>query len=171
MSEDWNTKYGTRRVRRDPPTLEEAIFAAVGITDDQEAQAEIASALMGLPLRTGARRGEEDQPRRGAIGHPRNHRRARRAALRRGRAPRDKALRQRQAHRHLRLWRSSPRGHSHDWNRIERDDLESHPLIFSLSMIASENRRPIRLPAGYPQQHPPIGAIEVRDRRAWPRPA
>ena len=49
MSEDWNTKYGTRRVRRDPPTLEEAIFAAVGITDDQDAQAEIASALMGLP--------------------------------------------------------------------------------------------------------------------------
>ena len=33
MSEDWNTKYGTRRVRRDPPTLEEAIFAAVGITE------------------------------------------------------------------------------------------------------------------------------------------
>ena len=50
MSEDWNTKYGTRRVRRDPPTLEEAIFAAVGITDDQEAQAEIAAALMGLPV-------------------------------------------------------------------------------------------------------------------------
>ena len=50
MSEDWNTKYGTRRVRRDPPTLEEAIFAAVGITDDQEAQAEIAAALMGLPF-------------------------------------------------------------------------------------------------------------------------
>jgi hypothetical protein len=50
MSEDWNTKYGSRRVRRDPPTLEEAIFAAVGITDDQEAQAEIAAALMGLPL-------------------------------------------------------------------------------------------------------------------------
>jgi hypothetical protein len=50
MSEDWNTKYGPRRVRRDPPTLEEAIFAAVGITDDQEAQAEIAAALMGLPF-------------------------------------------------------------------------------------------------------------------------
>jgi len=49
MSGDWNTKYGTRRVRHDPPTLEEAIFAAIGITDDQEAQAEIASALMGLP--------------------------------------------------------------------------------------------------------------------------
>lgn len=50
MSEDWNTKYGTRRVRRDPPTLDEAIFAAVGITDDQDAQAEIAASLMGLPL-------------------------------------------------------------------------------------------------------------------------
>jgi hypothetical protein len=49
MSEDWQTKYGLRRVRRDPPTLEEAIFAAVGITDDLEQQAEIASALMGLP--------------------------------------------------------------------------------------------------------------------------
>jgi hypothetical protein len=52
MSEDWNTKYGTRRVRRDPPTLEEAIFAATGITDDQEAQAEIAASLMGMPLET-----------------------------------------------------------------------------------------------------------------------
>lgn len=50
MSEDWNTKYGPRRVRRDPPTLEEAIFAAVGITDDQEAQAEIAASLMGMPF-------------------------------------------------------------------------------------------------------------------------
>jgi len=50
MSEDWNTKYGTRRVRRDPPTLDEAIFAAVGITDDQDQQAEIAASLMGLPL-------------------------------------------------------------------------------------------------------------------------
>ena len=50
MSEDWNTKYGPRRVRRDPPTLEEAIFAASGITEDVQAQAEIASSLMGLPL-------------------------------------------------------------------------------------------------------------------------
>ncbi len=50
MSSDWNTKYGPRRVRHDPPTLEEAIFAAIGITDDQEQQAEIAAALMGMPL-------------------------------------------------------------------------------------------------------------------------
>ena len=52
MSEDWNTKYGTRRVRRDPPTLDEAIFAAIGITDDVEAQAEIAASLMGMPIET-----------------------------------------------------------------------------------------------------------------------
>jgi hypothetical protein len=52
MSEDWNTKYGTRRVRRDPPTLDEAIFAAVGITDNVEAQAEIAASLMGMPFET-----------------------------------------------------------------------------------------------------------------------
>jgi len=50
MSEGWNTKYGTRRVRRDPPTLEEAVFAAIGITDNQAAQAEIAASLMGLPV-------------------------------------------------------------------------------------------------------------------------
>ena len=50
MSEDWTTKYGKRRVRRDPPTLDEAIFAATGLIDDPKAQAEIAAALMGLPL-------------------------------------------------------------------------------------------------------------------------
>ena len=50
MSQDWNTKYGPRRVRRDPPTLEEAIFAATGITEDQNEQAEIAASLMGMPL-------------------------------------------------------------------------------------------------------------------------
>ncbi len=50
MSEDWNTKYGPRRVRREPPTLEEAIFAAAGITEDQGEQAEIAASLMGLPI-------------------------------------------------------------------------------------------------------------------------
>ena len=52
MSEDWITKYGPRRVRRDPPTLDEAIFAAVGITDDLEQQADIAASLMGMPYDT-----------------------------------------------------------------------------------------------------------------------
>lgn len=50
MSGEWNTKYGTRRVRHDPPTLDEAIFAAIGITEDLDQQAEIAASLMGLPV-------------------------------------------------------------------------------------------------------------------------
>lgn len=49
MSATWNTKYGTRRVRRDPPTLMEAIAAAQGLTDDVDAQAGIAAELMGMP--------------------------------------------------------------------------------------------------------------------------
>jgi hypothetical protein len=50
VGEAWNTKYGPRRVRRDPPTLQEAIFAARGLTDSLQAQAEIAASLMGLPV-------------------------------------------------------------------------------------------------------------------------
>lgn len=46
MSTTWKTKYGPRRVRHDPPTLEEAIFAARGLTDDVEQQIEIAAGLM-----------------------------------------------------------------------------------------------------------------------------
>jgi hypothetical protein len=46
MSTTWKTKYGPRRVRHDPPTLEEAIFAARGLTDDIEQQIEIAAGLM-----------------------------------------------------------------------------------------------------------------------------
>lgn len=46
MSTTWKTKYGPRRVRHDPPTLEEAIFAARGLSDDVEAQVEIAAGLM-----------------------------------------------------------------------------------------------------------------------------
>jgi hypothetical protein len=45
----WKTKYGPRRVRVEAPTLEEAIFAAQGLTDDPAEQTEIAAALMGLP--------------------------------------------------------------------------------------------------------------------------
>jgi hypothetical protein len=45
----WNTKYGLRRVRHDPPTLEEAIFAARGLTDNVEDQVEIAAGLLELP--------------------------------------------------------------------------------------------------------------------------
>ncbi len=36
-------------LRFDPPSLEEAIYAAQGLTDDIDGQAEIAARLMGLP--------------------------------------------------------------------------------------------------------------------------
>lgn len=36
------------RVRREPPTIEEAIVAAQGLTDDVPAQIEIAAGLMGV---------------------------------------------------------------------------------------------------------------------------
>ena len=49
MSKTWNTKYGPRRVKNDPPTLQEAIFAARGLTDDPQSQIEIAASLMGVP--------------------------------------------------------------------------------------------------------------------------
>src|SRR4051794_33541501 len=45
----WKTKYGPRRVRSEAPTLEEAIIAAQGLTDEFNAQVEIAASLIGLP--------------------------------------------------------------------------------------------------------------------------
>ena len=36
-------------MRFDPPTLDEAIFAAQGLSDDVDGQTEIAAMLMGLP--------------------------------------------------------------------------------------------------------------------------
>ncbi len=50
MSGVWHTKYGPRRVRHDPPTLDEAIVAAQGLTDQVQQQAEIAAALMNVPV-------------------------------------------------------------------------------------------------------------------------
>lgn len=46
----WKTKYGKRRVRQEAPTLEEAIAAAQGLSDDLDEQAYIAGSLMGLPI-------------------------------------------------------------------------------------------------------------------------
>ena len=45
----WKTKYGPRRVKVDAPTLDEAIVAAQGLSDDIDEQAEIAASLMGVP--------------------------------------------------------------------------------------------------------------------------
>ncbi len=46
MSEIWDTKDGRRRVRRDPPTVEEAVLAAQGLSDELSEQAEIVASLM-----------------------------------------------------------------------------------------------------------------------------
>lgn len=45
----WMTKYGPRRVRREAPTLDEAIAAARDLSDRLVDQAEIAASLMGAP--------------------------------------------------------------------------------------------------------------------------
>ena len=50
MSTTWKTKWGTRRVRKEPPTLEEALIAAEAMANDAEQRAEIASQLMGVPV-------------------------------------------------------------------------------------------------------------------------
>lgn len=49
MGDVWNTKYGKRRVRHEPATLEDAVFAAQGLTDDLEGQIEIACSLIDMP--------------------------------------------------------------------------------------------------------------------------
>jgi hypothetical protein len=49
MTDVWDTKDGRRRVRRDPPTLEDAVLAAQGLTDDVDGQVEIVMSLMHVP--------------------------------------------------------------------------------------------------------------------------
>jgi hypothetical protein len=64
MNDIWETKDGRRRVRRDPPTVEEAVVAAQGLTDNPKEQVEIVASLMevtvdearGAVLRMGQRR-------------------------------------------------------------------------------------------------------------------
>jgi len=50
MSGSWMTKWGSRKVRHDPPTLEEAFIAAASLTEDFAQKIEIAASLMGLPV-------------------------------------------------------------------------------------------------------------------------
>jgi hypothetical protein len=49
MSNAWKTKYGKRRVKNEPPTLDDAIFAAKGLASNLQQQVEIAASLIGLP--------------------------------------------------------------------------------------------------------------------------
>src|SRR5258708_20336301 len=46
----WKTKWGVRRVRRDTPTVEEALIAAESLAADPAQRAEIAATLMGVPV-------------------------------------------------------------------------------------------------------------------------
>ncbi|MGH6671999.1 MAG: hypothetical protein ACRECV_08500 [Xanthobacteraceae bacterium] len=48
MNEVWDTKDGRRRVRRDPPTIDEAVLAAQGLTDELNEQADIVASLMAI---------------------------------------------------------------------------------------------------------------------------
>jgi hypothetical protein len=50
MGKTWMTKWGSRKVREIPPTLEEAFAAAECLTDDLAEKIEIAASLMGLPV-------------------------------------------------------------------------------------------------------------------------
>jgi hypothetical protein len=79
MSDAWNTKYGRRRVRRDPPTVEEAVLAAQGLTDEIKEQIEIVASLMevsvdearGTVLRMGPRKDVNRVTVAGPAGSPR----------------------------------------------------------------------------------------------------
>lgn len=50
MTARWSTSYGPRRLRHEPPTLEEALYAAEGLADDAEQQVAIAAELMAVPV-------------------------------------------------------------------------------------------------------------------------
>jgi hypothetical protein len=79
MSDVWDTKDGRRRVRQDPPTLEEAVLAAQGMTEEVAEQIEIVVSLMdvsadearGAVLRFGQRKDVSRMTIAGRSGAPR----------------------------------------------------------------------------------------------------
>jgi hypothetical protein len=79
MSDVWETKDGRRRVRRELPTIEEAVVAAQGLTDDLKEQMEIVASLMeikpeearGIVLRMGQLKEVNRVTVTGRIGAPR----------------------------------------------------------------------------------------------------
>jgi hypothetical protein len=68
MSLRWMTKYGARRVRVELPTLEDALFAAEGLTGDTHQQIHIAAALMQVPEEQA--RAEAERLRKDRAGRP-----------------------------------------------------------------------------------------------------
>jgi|SRR5579872_5124869 hypothetical protein len=79
MTDVWETKDGKRRVRRDPPTVEEAVVAAQGLTDEIKQQIDIVASLMeitpdearGAVLRMGQRKEINRVTVAGRVGAPR----------------------------------------------------------------------------------------------------
>jgi hypothetical protein len=79
MTDVWDTKDGRRRVRQDLPTVEEAVVAAQGLTDELKEQIEIVASLMqisseearGVVLRMGQRKDVNRVTVTGRIGAPR----------------------------------------------------------------------------------------------------
>ncbi len=79
MTDVWETKDGMRRVRRDPPTIEEAVVAAQGLTEDAREQVEIVASLMEVSveearrfvLRMGQRKDVNRVTVTGRVGAPR----------------------------------------------------------------------------------------------------
>ena len=79
MNDVWETKDGRRRVRRDPPTIEEAVVAAQGLTDELKEQVDIVASLMeistdearGVVLRMGQRKEVNRVTVTGRVGAPR----------------------------------------------------------------------------------------------------
>jgi hypothetical protein len=94
MTDVWDTKDGRRRVRRDPPTLEDAVLAAQGVAEDIDGQVEIVMSLMqvsaeearGAVLKFGQRKDTSRFTIAGRAGAPRavivEHRTPRRLGIR-----------------------------------------------------------------------------------------
>jgi hypothetical protein len=79
MNDVWDTKDGRRRVRQDPPTLEEAVLAAQGLSEEVAEQVEIVCSLMevstdearGAVLRMAQRKDVSRMTIAGRVGAPR----------------------------------------------------------------------------------------------------
>jgi hypothetical protein len=94
VTDVWDTKDGRRRVRRDPPTIEDAVLAAQGMADDVDGQVEIVMSLMqvsaeearGAVLKFGQRKDTSRFTIAGRAGAPRavivEHRSPRRLGIR-----------------------------------------------------------------------------------------
>jgi hypothetical protein len=75
MAQTWETKYGRRRVKHEPPTIAEAIVAAEGLTDDLEEQVRIAAGLLNVSVEAVKGEAGRSEPMRGAAARGETRRR------------------------------------------------------------------------------------------------